>query len=280
MGQKEQIIDELPKLRRFAHAVAGATGLGDETLEKALKAYISNSAIRLSFSDPKLALFVSLAAALKNLDLKLEEKSDSRPNWGRIQKIFFNLDIMQRMAFFLKAVEGFSLSDIAIILGSTKEKVEDLLAEGSSIIADTLKTDVLIIEDNPFIALDLQSIVKSLGHSLIGIAQTNAEALELIKVKKPGLVLSDIELADGSSGIETVNDLLEEINVPVIFITGYPERYLNGDKCEPAFLVPKPFLPETIRALISQALFFDRKAFGHGLKIKTPDVKNSYESQN
>jgi hypothetical protein len=65
-------------------------------------------------------------------------------------------------------------------------------------------------------------------------------------------------LADGSSGIDAVNDILKTSTVPVIFITAFPERLLTGDRPEPAFLVSKPFNPDMVKALISQALFFNQ----------------------
>jgi hypothetical protein len=54
--------------------------------------------------------------------------------------------------------------------------------------------------------------------------------------------------------------MLESFEAPVIFITAYPERFLTGERPEPAFLIPKPYQPSTVSAVISQALFFDRKA--------------------
>ncbi|MGE8941666.1 hypothetical protein ACO2I3_07125 [Leptospira interrogans] len=77
---------------------------------------------------------------------------------------------------------------------------------------------------------------------------------------RPGLVLADIQLADGSSGLDAVNDLLGQCQVPVIFITAYPEKLLTGEKPEPTFLITKPYQPETLRATISQALFFDQRS--------------------
>ncbi|MBU2381500.1 MAG: response regulator, partial [Alphaproteobacteria bacterium] len=73
---------------------------------------------------------------------------------------------------------------------------------------------------------------------------------------RPGLVLADIQLADGSSGIDAVKDILKRFDVPVIFITAFPERLLTGERPEPTFLITKPFQPETVKAAISQALFF------------------------
>jgi CheY-like chemotaxis protein len=93
-----------------------------------------------------------------------------------------------------------------------------------------------------------------------GVARTYGEAVASVKQRKPGLVLADIHLADGSSGLDAVNDILTSINAPVIFITAYPERLLTGEKPEPAFLITKPFQADTVRATISQALFFDRRA--------------------
>ena len=121
-------------------------------------------------------------------------------------------------------------------------------------------TKILIIEDEPIIALDIEALVGDLGHRVVGIARTHREAVILVASKTPGLVLADIQLADGSSGLDAVNEILTAVNVPVIFITAYPERLLTGDKPEPAFLITKPFQPDAVKAAISQALFFDRKA--------------------
>jgi CheY-like chemotaxis protein len=108
--------------------------------------------------------------------------------------------------------------------------------------------------------MDLEDLVSALDHRLIGIARTRKEALELVKTRRPGLVLADIQLADGSSGLDAVNDMLQSFEVPVIFITAYPERLLTGQRPEPTFLITKPFQPSTVKAVMSQALFFNRKA--------------------
>jgi CheY-like chemotaxis protein len=127
-------------------------------------------------------------------------------------------------------------------------------------IADQIRSDVLIIEDEPFIALDLQTLVEEQGHRVTGVARTHREAVEAVKRDRPGLILADIQLADGSSGLDAVNQILEAFSVPVIFITAYPERFLTGTPPEPAFLITKPFGVDSLKAVISQALFFDRTA--------------------
>jgi len=105
--------------------------------------------------------------------------------------------------------------------------------------------------------MDLQSIVSHMGHAITGVARTRTEAVALGKAERPDLILADIQLADNSSGIDAVNDLLKALgDIPVIFITAFPERLLTGEKPEPAFLITKPYSEEQVRLAASQAMFF------------------------
>jgi CheY-like chemotaxis protein len=165
-----------------------------------------------------------------------------------------------RQAFLLRTVEGFSMEDVASILGTEMAEAAQLVEQAGREIAEQVATSVLIIEDEPIIALDIEAMVEELGHDVTGIARTHKEAITLVRTRRPGLVLADIQLADGSSGLDAVNEILNSIDVPVIFITAYPERLLTGNKPEPAFLITKPFQPDAVKAAISQALFFDKKA--------------------
>jgi CheY-like chemotaxis protein len=74
--------------------------------------------------------------------------------------------------------------------------------------------------------------------------------------ERPGLVLADINLGEGGSGIDAVSEILSSFDIPVIFITAYPEKLLTGERPEPTYLIAKPFLPETVQATVGQALFF------------------------
>ncbi|MFN3673003.1 MAG: response regulator, partial [Bosea sp. (in: a-proteobacteria)] len=165
-----------------------------------------------------------------------------------------------RQAFLLRTVEGFSIDEVAAIMNVNTAEAAALIKAAGQEIAEQVATDVLINEDEPIIALDIETMVQELGHTVTGIARTHREAVALVAAKRPGLVLADIQLADGSSGLDAVNEILSSIDVPVIFITAYPERLLTGDRPEPAFLITKPFQPEAVKAAISQALFFDRRA--------------------
>lgn len=134
------------------------------------------------------------------------------------------------------------------------------MREAGREIAERVATDVLIIEDESLIAQDIEFIARDLGHRVIGVARTHQEAVELAKRQRPGLILADIQLADGSSGLNGINEMLDSFDAPVIFITAFPERLLTGERPEPAFLISKPYKGDTVKATISQALFFERKA--------------------
>jgi CheY-like chemotaxis protein len=162
-----------------------------------------------------------------------------------------------RQALLLTAMEGFTHEDTAYLIGVSDEEVSLLVRDALHEIEKQTHARVLIIEDEPIIAMDLETIVRDLGHDVTAVAVTRDEALREARTERPGLVLADIQLADDSSGIDAVRDILAEFAVPVIFITAFPERLLTGERPEPTFLITKPFQRSTVKAAIAQALFFD-----------------------
>lgn len=168
-----------------------------------------------------------------------------------------------RQAFLLASVEGFTRRETAQILEIPEPRVEALLRESGAEIGRQIATEVLVIEDEPLIALELKRVLEGLGHS-VTMARTRDDALRAAKLKNPGLVVADIRLADGSSGLDAVNDLLRSFTIPVIFVTAFPERLATGRGPEPAFLIRKPFREEAIKAIVSQVLFFDQQAGRRG----------------
>ena len=259
MSIAREIAAHLPYLRRFARALSGSQTSGDAYVIATLEALVADPSVFPRDMQPRNALykvFLSLWSSTNDI-LKAAPLSDERPVAER------NLETLTprpRQAFLLRTVEGFSIEDVAAILGISPQEAATLIDRAGREIAEQVATSVLIIEDEPIIALDIEAMVQELGHEVTGIARTHKEAIALVKARRPGLVLADIQLADGSSGLEAVNEILNHIDVPVIFITAYPERLLTGDKPEPAFLITKPFHPDAVKAAISQALFFDRKS--------------------
>lgn len=147
--------------------------------------------------------------------------------------------------------------DIGKIMGLTAAQAETLIQIAKQEMAESVAGSVLIIEDEAIIAMDIQMIVSEIGHRVTGIARTRSAAVELAARDRPHLILADIQLADQSSGIDAVNDILRQFDdIPVIFITAFPERLLTGTKPEPAFLIAKPYSEAQVRSAVSQAMFF------------------------
>jgi CheY-like chemotaxis protein len=170
------------------------------------------------------------------------------------------ISLQPRIAFLLSAVESFTPGEIAQTLDCSEAEALDLIDLAGREISDQIRTNVLIIEDEPLIALDIRTLIEALGHDVTTTARTHAEAVRSAVKRRPGLILADIQLADGSSGLDAVNEILGLHEVPVIFITAFPERFLTGQAPEPAFLITKPFSADSVKAVVSQALFFDRKS--------------------
>jgi CheY-like chemotaxis protein len=211
-------------------------------------------------TNPRIALYGLLCGLWESISLNLSGAEPDDPWEKAAQTKLASIEPRPRQAFLLTAVEGFSVAEAAEILRTDEPGVAALLDEAAREIGAMMATDVLIIEDEPLIAMDIEDIVTRLGHRPIGVARTRSEALKLAHKEKPGIILADIQLADGSSGIDAVNDLRAEFEAPVIFITAFPERLLTGSRPEPTFLITKPFAPEMVKAMISQALFFDSKS--------------------
>jgi CheY-like chemotaxis protein len=165
-----------------------------------------------------------------------------------------------RQAFLLAALENFAASEIATVLECSDSEVRDLVNAAGKEISAQIAAKILIIEDEPVIAIELEAIVTEIGHQVCGVAATHSQAVAMVEKVAPGLILADIQLADGSSGIDAANEILQRIQAPLIYITAYPERLLTGDRVEPTFIITKPFKPEMVKAMVSQALFFDLKA--------------------
>ncbi len=265
MSISQAIAPHLPYLRRFARALSGTQGAGDAYVAATLEVLIEDPNLFDGSLDPRVALYRTFAGLWNSVGVNLQpERSNTQSERSNttnlVDRKIEQITPLPRQAFLLSSVEGFSTDSIAEILDLERDEVEALIDQAGREIAVQVATDVLVIEDEPMIAMDLESIVEGLGHRVMGVARTHAEALKAIAKEKPGLVLADIQLADGSSGLDAVNDMLGSFQVPVIFITAYPDRLLTGERPEPAFLITKPYQPETVKAIISQALFFERRA--------------------
>ncbi len=259
MSLTARVAAHLPYLRRYARAVTGSQTSGDAYVAAVLEALIEDISIFPKSGDDRVALYRLFVTIFDSTDVEIPEVTSPFVWEKRAAANLAAVPTRARHAFLLITVEGFTPVEAAEILGVGEDEFTALFNEASHEISRQVATDVMIIEDEPLIALDIEQMVEDLGHRVTGIARTHGEAVELYNRTNPKMVLADIQLADGSSGIDAVNDILKVDTVPVIFITAFPERLLTGERPEPAFLVTKPFNPDMVKALISQALFFNER---------------------
>jgi CheY-like chemotaxis protein len=250
-----RLAPHLPYVRRYARALTGDQTTGDHYVRVALEALAAGDRVLEANLTPRVALYQVFHAIWLSSGAQLESPRDEQSGDDASRRLM-RIAPRSRQAFLLTALEGFTPSEAAQILGVEFPEIERLIAEAQAEIDAELATDVLIIEDEPVIAADIEALVTEIGHTVVDIAATRTEAVDAVTRKTPGLVLADIQLADGSSGIDAVKDILARLDVPVIFITAFPERLLTGERPEPTFLITKPFQPETVKAAIGQALFF------------------------
>ncbi|WP_421999039.1 response regulator [Reyranella sp.] len=249
----EAITKALPFLRRYARAVTGSQKRGDEWVRLCAEVVLQQPELVAGAQDTKLgvfALFHRLQQPFGALDDPGSENSVS----GRLKESLTDMAPLQRQVLLLTVLEGFTVGDAAHILGIDVETAERSLEEARRELQRVASVRILVIEDEAVIALDVADIVRSAGHQVIGIAATEKTAVELAKQHSPHLVLADIQLRGSDSGISAVNQIMRSMTVPVIFVTGYPERLLTGKQVEPAFVISKPFDPDLLRAAIAQAL--------------------------
>ena len=249
----------LPFLRRYGRALTGSQRSGDAFVRAALEALLQVPEQFNAERPARVELFRLFHAFWNPVADNGGEDVPSSVAQAVGEGLLADLPAHRREALLLTAVEGFSLADTAIILGRSEQEVQEDITAANAAIADQMRGRVMIIEDEPIIAMDLQNIVESLGHDVVGIAATRTEAANLAGRMDADLVLADIQLADGSSGIDAVKDMLAEHDVPVIFVTAFPERLLTGERPEPTYLITKPFEVETLVATIGQALMMQRQ---------------------
>jgi CheY-like chemotaxis protein/DNA-directed RNA polymerase specialized sigma24 family protein len=251
----QQLAPHLPFLRRYSRALNGSQTRGDNYVRATLEAIVATPDAFPRDIDARLGLY-RMFQVIHGSSGGLVDAETSPANdiaGARLARV----TPLSRQALLLTAMEGFTPEEAAYLIDASAADVEAYIDEALTEIENQTRADVLIIEDEPLIAMDLETIVRDLGHEVTGVAVTRDEAVAAARAHRPGLVLADIQLADDSSGIDAVKDILGDFPVPVIFITAFPERLLTGERPEPTFLITKPFQRATVKAAIAQALFFD-----------------------
>jgi len=256
MSMSQTLAPHLPYLRRYARALTGSQASGDAHVRAALTALLEGDKALIEGVPPGVGLYRLFHAIWQSGAEHFDEASQPSAGGKTPESRLKSLSASKRAALLLTAVEAFSLEEAAFIIDESPEEVETAILGAQKTIDSQLASKVLIIEDEPIIALELENLVTELGHKVVAIAATKDDAVAKAKSERPGLVLADINLGEGGSGIDAVSEILASFDIPVIFITAYPEKLLTGERPEPTYLIAKPFLPETVQATVGQALFF------------------------
>jgi len=261
MALSDLIARQLPYMRRYARILTGSQSLGDGLVRELLEAALVDADLREEISRSRVGLFAAFTKIYASTGAELAVSGTaSSDEDATVSSRLEMVTPLARQALLLNSVEDFSIGDIAEILDLSEDEIQPLIDSALEEIEAGSRSDVLIIEDEPLIALQIEEIVTSLGHRVVGTATTHSQAVALFDSHRPDLVLADIQLADGSSGIDAVNEILGKFTVPVIFITAFPERLLTGERPEPTYLIPKPFSDDFVRATVGQVIFFGSTA--------------------
>ncbi|SLN76880.1 response regulator [Roseisalinus antarcticus] len=255
----ERIGSGLPFLRRHARALTGSRSVGDHYAAETLEAVLHDPESFLAGPvDGRGALFRVFYDIWRGADSPFPQKDDlGQGARGQAMRRLARLTPKSREALLLHTVEDFTQTEVATILRITPEEADRLVKVARQEMYELVKGRILVIEDETVIAMDIEGIVESMGHEVTGVATTADEAVDLGDAAEPDMILADIRLADGSSGIDAVSDLLQKFgDIPVVFITAFPELLLTGNKREPAFMIAKPYSPGQVMTAISQAMFF------------------------
>lgn len=236
-SRRENLMRALPYARRYARALTGSQSSGDhlvaESLREMLAATPGGEDIRLAFYEHVTRRFNCTQ---------------------RLPPAAHDLSRTELQLLLLTSLEELRVEDAAPIVAMTPRQAAEHLAAARERVRDAAATDVLIIEDEPIIAMDIEELVLACGHRVVGIAATEREAVDLATRTRPGLILADINLGIGGDGAAAVARIMRHHRAPVIFVTAYPERLLTGESVEPAFVITKPFEPVTLAIATYQAV--------------------------
>jgi DNA-directed RNA polymerase specialized sigma24 family protein/CheY-like chemotaxis protein len=252
---EEAIIKYVPYLRRHARLLTGSQAIGDEFVRLCLELVVAEPDW-LEGDDLRVQLFRAFHAAWAKVHETIGDASaiGEVELVERVKLCLAGLPGPERRTIALVVVEEFTYEQTAHILGMSLDEVRQSVARARAELLSKVSVSVLIIEDEQIVASDIARIVEDMGHRVAGMASHQEQSVALAERLKPGLVLADIRLEGDGDGIAAAQRILESYAVPIVFVTGYPERLLTGGGLEPAFVVAKPFDSEALKVTIAHAL--------------------------
>lgn len=263
--EAEQILAHVPYLRRHARLLTGSREVGDEYVRICLELVVAEPR-HLEGNDLRVALYKAFYAGWSAFNkIDRDRQDDPVSLEARLEQGLAALPEVERLVLLLVVVEELKIEDVAWILDLSPDTARDHLAKARANLRQEVELPVLIIEDEPMIAMELAQIVREMGLSVSAIVARQDDAALAAgsgETTEIGLVLADIQLQDGGDGIAAAHEILERYDVPIVFVTGFPERLLTGNGLEPAFVAAKPFEAESLKVTIAHALSIYAKALG------------------
>ncbi|RFP01581.1 regulator [Komagataeibacter xylinus] len=237
LSRRQDLLRALPYARRYARALCGSQSSGDLLVAESLRELM---AVDDPSMPPRLRLYQWI--------------SRHHDEHGSTGDAAGGMPSLGRKLLLLTSLEELPVNDAARVLSLPPEQAITILEDAHARLRSCAQTSVLIIEDEPIIAMDIEELVRQCGHTIAGVASSEAEAIKLARETRPGLILADINLGDGGDGMKAVSSILQHQDIPIIFVTAYPERLLTGDTIEPAFVITNPFEPLTLAVSTYQAV--------------------------
>ena len=144
----------------------------------------------------------------------------------------------------------------------------------------SVKTKVLIVEDESIVAKDIQQRLRNLGYDVPAIASTGESAISQINEQRPDIILMDIRLKDGMDGVETAEKILKRFNIPVVYLTAYADNTTleRAKVTQPYGYIIKPVEDSELKSNVELALY--KHAIENKLKENEEKFRTIFENVN
>ena len=241
------------RLRRYARASLGDRAQADACVARTLEVMPSNGATRE-------------VDAYRILYQTLRQQPDVACSDGRLDETALltealrTLALPPRHALLLTSLEGLSLAEAAAVMRLSVAAIRDLRAAALATLRQRLVAAVLVVEDDPIQAEHIACLLTRLGHDVVDVVATAADAVAAAAATRPRVMIVDVELGDGRGGLDAVATARRAMKLQAIFVTGFADRVLQGGLDDASFLVTKPVDEARLRLAMAAALHADFRA--------------------
>jgi CheY-like chemotaxis protein len=143
------------------------------------------------------------------------------------------------------------------LLPANPERPHNSVSPAENEHAGNAAVRVLIVEDEFFVAMDVETILSDAGCEVVGIATSADEAVAKARHSLPDLILMDIRLQGDRDGIDAASEITRDHKIPIVFVTANPDAVTDAraQHARPIATVSKPFTRESL--LVALAIYRD-----------------------